>query len=1398
MRRSPSVVRPPPQSPGSRGWLALSTRRAARAFGACPGPLAGEASPPVLHPALTLFAVLFLGFASVGYAADLRVMKTGLGKGWIQGPGISCGITSTDPATDTDTIGTACNTTATGTITLTAREHLGSSFAGWGGDCGTVPVTTLTCDVTLDAMRSVRADFTLDTPVPPLTDLTPTGINTYLSTVGASVNTQAEFVAALPREFRQNWMHMTRSESLQTGIGAFPRILLVSEDAEKAFTLGLDEHSSYPGSHPNAIEYMQWDPDPTQRNFRFHEIVLSPIDGMDAIDTTVEPCPDPTIVPPDTCYRFPERPTRQLTADDRKCFACHSTRNVLNDGSTPGTTGIPIGTVKHKTKPNWDTYDSWAGMLAFNRDRIYKGSIEAATFRQLMNLWTWQTDEAVRSVIEQLELQPPWITDTVRPQDRITRWDTAGTEGGANDGHIRFDFDPPYPTVEPEPIPTAVTTTPPGGATVTVDYTFERSTPNATPSTIARNNDFVVLQHSNTGTGPRFGTDEGRGTNFFNNLYVELNPRRIVDEMSPIAPETNIFATGSVPIDVRPIALAIANDCITVTNGSAAVTQTQSIAGVTDADALDFFEDRNGMDFDALFDDTHARAASISRRKADIQKLNLDRTGDVYVYSSGPDAAVGLIDMHLSRTDGLVPTTDPGLPGTAASLRRRQLRQEVFRRPTSGVAELDSGGGASDRTAMGGIYVEREQFSVNTQNIALYRFFLEPLGVSVDNAGGAGPAPTRDQFTIDGSYDQVFRSELSASLGVSACSDIMPLVAAEFLRLPDPEDPPPYTDVQRIFNKACIECHGGLNYPPVRNYPWANFNLAEDEKPAPGQRRLWRPLSQARTLVGAPACPPGDVTCPTLVASDPSTSYLYQRITDYGDLQHPYDPGDIAGSDEDCPNGLMPCGGPPLSKTDIRTIGRWIVGGAPNTEGDPHIRTVDGVNYDFQSAGEFVLLRDPGLELQARQSAVTTAGPLGPNAHTGLSSCVSVNTAVALRAGDHRITYQPDLSPRDDVGVQSPRLQLRVDGKPVALGEDPIPLGRGGRIVPTNSEGGLEVQLAGGTRVAVTPSFWQRHQVHFMHVNVYHGRAVDGVMGAIAPNNWLPRLSNGDFLGPRPASLADRYRDLYETFADSWRVDATTSLFHYEPGLGPESFLVPGWPVAEAQGCHAPPQPGVPVPTAPVTPIGRPQAEQHCAGLVDPDRRENCVQDVMATGDPIFAEAYGQSQNLDQRILIAPANLVSPADNAEVATGQVDFEWSPVPGTEDVDVTHYHCLWSSAERFDFNDCTVLGSDGGPLDAFLPPALEQHSLVVCVVLVVLLLLIALVLFLKNRRRAALFVLLLALVLAVICWLHASSATEPTGVRIDGLMGGESYRWKVVTETRDGLISESETRRFELQE
>src|SRR5262249_39343922 len=88
------------------------------------------------------------------------------------------------------------------------------------------------------------------------------------------------------------------------------------------------------------------------------------------------------------------------------------------------------------------------------------------------------------------------------------------------------------------------------------------------------------------------------------------------------------------------------------------------------------------------------------------------------------------------------------------------------------------------------------------------------------------------------------------------------------------------------------------------------------------------------------------------------------------------------------------------------------IDGNPHMVGDPHITTVDGLTYDFQSAGEFVALRDSlgTLEIQTRQTPVATNGPgSAANNTTGLSTCVSVNTAVAVRVGTHRVSYQPNI-----------------------------------------------------------------------------------------------------------------------------------------------------------------------------------------------------------------------------------------------------------------------------------------------------------------------------------------------------------------------------------------------------
>ena len=119
-------------------------------------------------------------------------------------------------------------------------------------------------------------------------------------------------------------------------------------------------------------------------------------------------------------------------------------------------------------------------------------------------------------------------------------------------------------------------------------------------------------------------------------------------------------------------------------------------------------------------------------------------------------------------------------------------------------------------------------------------------------------------------------------------------------------------------------------------------------------------------------------------------------------------------------------------------------------DGDPHLTTVSGIQYDFQGAGEFVALRDGnGLDIQTRQTPVATALP-DANGYTGLKTCVSVNTAVAARVGTRRVTYQSNLSSNP----ASSGLQLRVDGILTPGPANGLNLGPGppgGAILPTAS-----------------------------------------------------------------------------------------------------------------------------------------------------------------------------------------------------------------------------------------------------------------------------------------------------------------------------------------------------------
>jgi subtilisin family serine protease len=325
-----------------------------------------------------------------------------------------------------------------------------------------------------------------------------------------------------------------------------------------------------------------------------------------------------------------------------------------------------------------------------------------------------------------------------------------------------------------------------------------------------------------------------------------------------------------------------------------------------------------------------------------------------------------------------------------------------------------------------------------------------------------------------------------------------------------------------------------------------------------------------------------------------------------------------------------------------------VISGSPNEmlhygsvgdgyyDGDPHVTTVDGVRYDFQGAGEFVLLKESnGFEIQSRTRPVATALTPLADPYTGLANCVSVNTAVAARVGKHRVTFQPNLSRRFDPGA----MEVRVDGNVVGISMLGTDLKSGGRI--TRLPGGvIDVQFPDGTEMLVTPGWWAAHQTLYLNLAVLRTTATSGVMGAIPNGSWLPAFPDGTSLGAMPASLQQRHVDLNGKFADAWRVDAASSLFDYRPGESTATFTRRDWPSAEGQ-CALP---GV----TPARPVPMAAAQRACNAIADPGRRSSCVFDVAVTGEVGFAKAY----LLTERTLRRSTRVSLYDDTGVTAAGQ--------------------------------------------------------------------------------------------------------------------------------------------------
>lgn len=216
--------------------------------------------------------------------------------------------------------------------------------------------------------------------------------------------------------------------------------------------------------------------------------------------------------------------------------------------------------------------------------------------------------------------------------------------------------------------------------------------------------------------------------------------------------------------------------------------------------------------------------------------------------------------------------------------------------------------------------------------------------------------------------------------------------------------------------------------------------------------------------------------------------------------------------------------------------------------GDPHLVSMDGARYSFQTVGEFTLAKsgNGAVDIQTRQKSQ--------------SDDFSLNTAIAMNVNGDRVALYAEDYPDSDRSTP-----VRVNGRPVTITNEPFALNNGGVI--RKSRGLYVVDWPTGE--STTIEMRDRAVMSFMNVtvNVYPclNGGYSGLMGnangfanddyntsrGVAPVRMAgsgPNSGNAEFIEKQ------RLAYLAQEFAEDHRITQATSLFDYAPGTSTFTF----------------------------------------------------------------------------------------------------------------------------------------------------------------------------------------------------------------------------------------------------